>query len=90
MTGRLLHADTCGYVAVETLTEGGLELVDSTVWPDLHSAREAVGDDGSVTVMAIVGLALFGPALAPCTHRRLRQITRELLQCEDCGAELDA
>lgn len=28
--------------------------------------------------------------LAPCTHRRLRQITHALMQCEDCGAELDS
>lgn len=27
---------------------------------------------------------------ASCTHRRLRQITHALLQCEDCGAEMDS
>jgi hypothetical protein len=86
MTGRLLHADTAGFVLVANSVD-----VWSDVHPDLASAQEEQAEIVTPTVVfALVGLELFEPAPAPCTHRRLRQITPALLQCEDCGAELDA
>lgn len=94
MTRRLLHADTAGYVLTHDF-DGEPMVWGHEIFPDMETALEERVDaervyDQPLTVMAIVGLERFGPELAPCTHRRLRQITHALLRCEDCGAELDS
>lgn len=82
----LLHSSTSGYILVANNVD-----VWSDVHPDLASAQEEQAEIVTPTVIyALISLALLEPALAPCTHRRLRQITHALLQCEDCGAELDS